>query len=190
MELMKIMEPDSGIDVQRQWLIAFGRRKEDELGCGMLFATVLISPIENTRWSGLFSDCDKTVKINGSVFRNRSGYFTDMIFLHELAHALDHASEGARYRGNPHDECFQDYARKLGVDDAFCSQYVNSEHVLEKRSLSAGLSLRAEDENRYYIIFAIRKRPALLERCALRMVSVICSIYVGWYRGMSHLICI
>ena len=97
MELMKIMEPDSGIDAQRQRLIAFGRRKEDELGCGRLFATVLISPIENTRWSGLFSDCDKTIKINGSVFRNRSGYFTDTIFLHELAHAFDHASDGVEY---------------------------------------------------------------------------------------------
>ena len=127
MEVGIIKELDERMNQERLRLIALGRAKEAELGKkeGELFSTVLITEVQHIVrggfWiaGGYYTLFDKSIKILASSMNDRMS--SDEIMLHELAHGLDHATDGFKTRPNYHDERFIAAARTLG---AGVSRYV------------------------------------------------------------------
>ena len=199
MEVGIIKELDEKMNQERLRLIALGRAKEAELGKkeGELFSTVLITEVQHIVrggfWiaGGYYTLFDKSIKILASSMNDRMS--SDEIMLHELAHGLDHATDGFKTRPNYHDERFIAAARTLG---AGVSRYVKDskqrkleeEYEEEKWQsyVPPEFSAFPADSNNCSLIFEVSKRPALISRCSFQMAQAYTGIYGDWKKDICN----
>ena len=179
---------------ERLRLIALGRAKEAELGKkeGELFSTVLITEHGRSRGFstavGYYTWSDKSIKILDSCMDNRK--IADEIMLHELAHGLDHVTEGYIARPNCHDERFIVIARALGAN---VSNYIKdykrwiAEEKYEEEKwqnyIPPEFSTIPDDRNSCSLIFKIDKRPTLISKASFLMTQAYANIYGDWNKG-------
>ena len=138
MGIGKITKLSEKMNHERLRLIALGREKELGRNAGDIFSTVLFTKgLEKTRGSytaGYFTGSDKAIRIYDRFLREGRA-FIDEIMLHELAHGLDHVTEGYKERPNCHDDRFVTAARILGANVSRylkCGKQKTEEEVLEK----------------------------------------------------------
>ena len=115
--------------------------------------------------------------------------YTDEIMLHELAHGLDHATEGYTERSNVHDERFVIAARTLGAN---ISRYLKDnkekmvEKALEKKRMQSYIPPEfqniPDDRNNCSLIFYISKRPTIICRSCFLMTLTFADIYGDWQK--------
>lgn len=193
MVIGKITELSKEINHERLRLIALGRAKERELGrnAGDIFSTVLFTKglgksHEGYTVAGYYSWTDKAIRIYDRFLRGGRS-FVDEIMLHELAHGLDHVTEGYRERSNCHDDRFVTAARILGANVSRyvkCSKQKSNEETLEKERWKSYIPPEftnlPDDRNSCSLILNIAKRISAIPKGAFAMTLAYAGVLGDW----------
>lgn len=199
MGIGKITKLSEKMNHERLRLIALGREKEKELGrnAGDIFSTVLFTKgLEKTRGgytAGYFTGSDKAIRIYDRFLREGRA-FIDEIMLHELAHGLDHVTEGYKERPNCHDDRFVTAARILGANVSRylkCGKQKTEEELLEKdrweNYIPPEFPNLPDDRNNCSLILDTAKRISAISKSAFTMTVAYADVLGDWQKnGSGH----